>query len=180
MNFSKKNHPNLGIKENSVSKKLFTTIVLIVGLMFTASSQEISKHAIGIRTGDNDGFNNEISYQHGINDVNRVELDLGFRNNKNYDVWKLSGIYQWVWNIDGSFNWYAGFGAGIGSWNNKNTDFIVDDGLFVNAAGNIGVEYNFDIPLLISLDFRPELGIVNDFGDDDLGLDIALGLRYQF
>ena len=40
------------------------------------------------------------------------------------------------------------------------------------------IEYDFDIPLLISLDFRPELG----FGDinDDLDFDIALGIRYQF
>ena len=51
-----------------------------------------------------------------------------------------------------------------------------DTSLFV--AGDIGIEYDFDIPLLISLDFRPELG----FGDfnDDLDFDIALGLRYQF
>ena len=94
-------------------------------------------------------------------------------------TWKLSGIYQWVFNIDGGFNWYAGFGAGIGTWNNK-TNADVDDGLFVNADGNIGIEYNFEIPLLISLDFRPEFGIVNDFGDNDLDLDLALGIRYQF
>ena len=90
----------------------------------------------------------------------------------------MSGIHQWVWNIDGGFNWYAGFGAGIGNVDVKNFDD--DDGLFVNAVGNIGVEYNFDIPLLISLDFRPEIGLVNDFGNNDFDLDIALGLRYQF
>ncbi|NNK72791.1 MAG: hypothetical protein HKO94_06335, partial [Flavobacteriaceae bacterium] len=46
------------------------------------------------------------------------------------------------------------------------------------AAGDIGIEYDFNIPLLISLDFRPEIG----FGDfnDDLDFDIALGIRYQF
>ncbi len=27
------------------------------------------------------------------------------------------------------------------------------------AAGDIGIEYNFDIPLQLSLDFRPEIGI---------------------
>jgi hypothetical protein len=160
-------------------KKLFVTIVLLIGFIFNISAQEISPHAIGIRTGDNDGFGVEISYQKGMGDINRFELDLGFRDNKNYDAWKLSGIYQWVWNIDGNFNWYTGFGAGIGSWNNK-TNVNIDDGLFVNAVGDIGIEYNFDIPLLISLDFRPEFGIVNDFGDNDLDLDIALGLRYQF
>ena len=147
--------------------------------MFNLSAQEVSQHAIGIRTGDNDGFGVEVSYQKKMGAINRFELDLGFRDNKNFDAWKLSGIYQWVWNIDGNFNWYAGFGGGIGSWNNKTT-LNIDDGLFVNAVGNIGIEYNFDIPLLISLDFRPEFGIVNDFGDNDLDLDIALGLRYQF
>jgi hypothetical protein len=48
----------------------------------------------------------------------------------------------------------------------------------VFVAGNVGIEYIFDIPLLLSLDFRPELG----FGDfnDDLDFDIALGIRYRF
>jgi len=160
-------------------KKLFFTIAVFIGFVFASSAQDISPNAIGIRTGDNDGFGYEASYQRKMSDINRLELDLGFRDNKNFDIWKLSGVYQWVWNLDGGFNWYAGFGAGIGSFSDKN-DVDADDGLFVNADGNIGIEYNFEIPLLISLDFRPEFGIVNDFGDNDLGLDIALGLRYQF
>ncbi|MGB5362773.1 MAG: hypothetical protein WBN17_05665 [Aureibaculum sp.] len=159
-------------------KKLFFTAILIIGSLYSASAQDISEHAIGIRTGDNDGFGYAISYQRKMKDINRFEVDLGFRDNKNFDAWKLTGLYQWVWNIDGGFNWYAGFGAGIGTYNNKfNND---DDGLFVNADGNIGIEYNFEFPLLISIDFRPEFGIINDFGDNDLDLDIALGIRYQF
>ncbi|NNJ80558.1 MAG: hypothetical protein HKP11_00040, partial [Flavobacteriaceae bacterium] len=49
---------------------------------------------------------------------------------------------------------------------------------FLIAAGDIAIEYDFDIPLLLSLDFRPEFG----FGDyrDDVDFDIALGIRYQF
>ena len=160
-------------------KKLVIVIIIGVSFMFNLSAQEVSSHAIGIRSGDNDGFGVEVSYQKKMGDINRLELDLGFRDNKNYDAWKLSGIYQWVWNVDGGFNWYAGFGAGIGSWDNKST-INIDDGLFVNAVGNIGIEYNLEIPLLISLDFRPEFGIVDDFGDNDLDLDIALGIRYQF
>ena len=159
-------------------KKLIFTAMLIIGSLYHTSAQDISEHAIGIRTGDNDGFGYAISYQRKIKDINRFEVDLGFRDNKNFDAWKLTGLYHWVWNIDGGFNWYAGFGAGIGTYNNKfNND---DDGLFVNADGNIGIEYNFEIPLLISIDFRPEFGIINDFGDNDLDLDIALGIRYQF
>ncbi|MDJ0644639.1 MAG: hypothetical protein QNJ57_01520 [Flavobacteriaceae bacterium] len=161
-------------------KKLIFTALLLLGFLTYTQAQDISSHALGIRTGDNDGFGVEISYQKSIKNNNRLEFDLGFRDNKNYDAWKLSGIYQWVWNIDGNFNWYAGFGAGIGSIDIARDNFDGDDGLFVNANGNIGVEYDFDIPLLISIDFRPEFGLINDFGDNDLDLDIALGLRYQF
>ncbi len=160
-------------------KKLVVTSILLIGLIFNVSAQEVSPHAIGIRTGDNDGFNTEVSYQRKIKSNNRFEATLGHRNNKNFDAWKLTGIYQWVMNIDGGFNWYAGFGAGLGNWDNKTT-LNRNDGFFVNAAGNIGVEYNFEIPLLISIDFRPEVGVINDISDNDLDFDIALGVRYQF
>lgn len=159
--------------------KVFLTIVLCLGYFYITSAQEVSPHAIGIRTGGNDGFNTEISYQRKIKDTNRLEFDLGYRNNKNFDAWKLSGLYQWVMNIDGGINWYAGFGAGLGNWNNNST-LVRDDGFFVNAAGSIGIEYNFEIPLLISIDFRPEIGLINDISNDDLDFDIALGIRYQF
>ena len=52
---------------------------------------------------------------------------------------------------------------------------------FIFAAGDIGIEYNFDIPLLISLDFRPEIAFGDErYNNNDLDFDIALGLRYQF
>jgi len=85
--------------------------------------------------------------------------------------------------LDGNFNWYYGVGGGLG-----NVDFrsipngsVDDGGLFIFGAGDIGIEYNFDIPLLLSLDFRPEIGIVGYDGfSDNFDFDIALGIRYQF
>ncbi len=174
----KENNKGYTVLMNVVVKKVMLIIIALMAFAYSAKAQEISSNAIGLRFGDNDGFGVEVSYQHKLNDAKRLEVDLGFRNNNNFDIWKLTGIHQWVWNIDGGFNWYAGAGAGIGNVNIKNFDD--DDGLFVNVAGNIGVEYNFDIPLLISLDFRPEIGVVNDFGNNDLDLDLALSLRYQF
>ena len=66
--------------------------------------------------------------------------------------------------------------------NNNNNGFSDDDdGFFLFVAGEIGVEYNFDIPLLISLDTRPEIGIIGFDGfDNNFLFDVALGLRYQF
>ncbi len=161
-----------------------TTFFSIVLLFATAtlSAQDISDHALGLRLGDSDGFGAEISYQKSIGRYNRAEFNLGWRDSRNFDAFKLAGVYQWVHQLDGNFNWYYGVGGGLGS-----VDFEPvpngdnDDGLFVFAAGDIGVEYNFDIPLLLSLDFRPEIGILGYDGfNDNFDFDIALGIRYQF
>lgn len=163
-------------------KKLLIAACFIVAFGFQSQAQSISEHAIGLRFGGNNGYGAEISYQNALGDNNRLELDLGWRNNDNFDAFKLTGLYHWVWNIDGGFNWFAGFGAGLGSVSYDNGyrdgDFDDDSEVFVFGAGNIGIEYNFDFPLLIALDFRPEIGS-GDY-NNDLDLDIALALRYQF
>ncbi|MER3375410.1 MAG: hypothetical protein RIM83_12305 [Allomuricauda sp.] len=148
--------------------------ILFVLATVSLSAQSISKNALGIRIGDNDGFGGEISYQRYLHENNRLEFDLGWRDSNNVDAFKLVGLYQWVMPIDGGFNWYVGAGAGIGSFDAGN-----NDGVFALVAGDLGIEYDFEIPLLISLDMRPELGFNDDYSDD-LDLDIALGLRYQF
>lgn len=163
-------------------KKIFLTIIAIGGLIFTANAQEISENAIGLRLGDSDGFGAEISYQRALNDSNRLEFDLGWRSGKNWDGFKLAGLYQWVMALDGNFNWYVGVGGGLGSYSWDEAFPGGDDSeTFVFAAGDVGIEYNFDIPLLISLDVRPEIGFGDEiYGNDDLDFDIALGIRYQF
>ncbi|MDG1572801.1 hypothetical protein OZ410_10785 [Robiginitalea sp. M366] len=138
------------------------------------SAQSISKNALGLRLGDNDGFGGEVSYQRYLSENNRLEFDLGWRDANDVEAFKLVGLYQWVFPLEGNFNWYVGAGAGLGAF-----DTGVDDGTFALVAGDLGIEYNFNIPLLLSLDFRPELGF-NDTYSDDLDLDIALGIRYQF
>ncbi len=160
-------------------KKLFLFSLLVIGFTTWSYGQEISKNALGLRLGDSDGFGAELSYQRGLGDSNRLEFDLGWRDGSNFDAFKLVGLYQWVMPIENRFNWYVGAGAGLGSWSWKNSyTGADDDGIFALLAGDIGIEYNFDIPLLLSLDFRPELGL-SDF-NSDVDLDIALGIRYQF
>ena len=152
-------------------------LLLVIGLLFTATfsvnSQEVSDNAIGIRFGDNSGLGGEISYQKKMNEINRLEINLGLRNTKNSDSFKATGIYQWVWSLENRFNWFAGFGAGIGS--------VKAGGIsetFFFGTGNIGIEYNFESPILISLDYRPEFGFSDIY--NGLNSDIALSVRYQF
>ncbi len=160
-----------------MKKKIIVTVILLV-VGFTMNAQEISPNALGLRLGSNNGFGGEISYQARLSSDNRLELDLGLRNGNNYDGYKLTGVYQWVMPIENRFNWYVGVGGGLGSYNYKDNN---NRDTFVFAAGDIGIEYNFSIPLLISLDYRPEIYFGNAaYNNDGFNSDIALGLRFQF
>ena len=166
-------------------KKLFLSAFLLLGLVLSTNAQD-RQNALGLRLGENDGFGFEVSYQRLLASNNRLEVDLGWRDSDNYNAFKIVGLYQWVWNIEGGFNWYAGVGGGFGTWSfdkdNRPPYYDGDDdnGFYALLAGDIGIEYNFDIPLQLSLDFRPEIYFADDFREDDFGPDIALGVRYRF
>ncbi|TGV01271.1 outer membrane beta-barrel protein [Flavivirga rizhaonensis] len=162
-------------------KKLLLLSVAIFGFTFISNAQSISDNAIGLRLGDSDAFGAEVSYQRALGDNNRLEVDFGWRNGRDYDGFKLAGLYQWVFPLDGSFHWYVGAGGGLGSYSIDLSNNRDETDTFLFAAGDIGIEYNFEIPLLISLDARPEIGFGDDaYDNDDLDFDIALSVRYQF
>ncbi|AFL82190.1 hypothetical protein Aeqsu_2739 [Aequorivita sublithincola DSM 14238] len=165
-------------------KKSVFLILTIIGLGLQANAQEIAKNAIGIRLSESDGFGPEVNYQRALGDSNRLELGLAFHSKRNWDAVKLTGIYQWVWNIDGGFNWYAGpgVGAGIVNYDRKYKDYPNDDRYkdseaFAFLTGDVGIEYSFDFPLLISFDFRPQANLNYR---DDVTFDVGLSARYQF
>ncbi|MFB9057404.1 hypothetical protein ACFFU9_11700 [Mariniflexile ostreae] len=158
-----------------MKKLIIPVLTLFIAFScFLGNAQDVSKNALGLRIGDNGGFGAEVSYQRYLKSNNRLEFDLGWRDSNDVDAFKLIGLYQWVMPIENRFNWFVGAGAGIGAFDGNGYD-----GTFGVIAGDIGIEYSFEIPLMLSLDFRPELGF-NDKYSDDLDLDIALGIRYQF
>ncbi|SDR72775.1 outer membrane insertion C-terminal signal [Polaribacter sp. KT25b] len=151
-------------------KKTLLVFGLFLATTLSINAQDIADNSIGLRLGGNDGFGSEVTYQRKLEDNNRLEINLGLRDSFN-DV-KLTGLYEWVWSLENQFNWYAGAGAGIYDANKTS----------IFASGVVGVEYNFDIendiPLLISLDYRPEIGITGSL--DGLNSDFGLSVRYQF
>lgn len=159
-------------------KKILLTLTLAVAGLTAQAQESISQNAIGLRFSHNDGFGPEVSYQRLLNSGNRLEFDLGWRQSNNFDSFKLTGLYQWVWNIQGGFHWYAGFGASVGSWKHEYGNFK-DSGAIVALDGNIGVEYNFDFPLQVFVDFRPEI-YLTDYHDNNFGPDFGLGARFKF
>ena len=159
-------------------KKVLLLLSFFTGII--GFGQEISKNAVGLRLGSNDGFGAEVSYQRQLSSNNRLELDLGWRNSKDVGAAKIVGLYQWIWEIDNNFNWYAGAGGGLGTWS-SNFQGNKNSGTFVFGAGDIGIEYKLDIPIQISLDFRPEIYFNSSgYRSSNFGSDIGLGIRYTF
>ncbi|MGM9806215.1 MAG: hypothetical protein ACI3Z7_07285 [Candidatus Aphodosoma sp.] len=158
-------------------KKFLLVVVLAVGAITFASAQP---RAIGGRL----GYGVAVSYQHGLGERNMVNLDVDFPGF--YGI-GAAATYDWIfpitsWQEKGSWNWYAGVGAGLA--------FNFHNYMSVGVAGRIGVEYNFWFPMQLSLDWRPVIGPNfwfdhgnhNSVGFHYNGLydGIALGIRYLF
>jgi len=158
-------------------KKIILTLALVVSMVSAIKVQADNK-AIGLRLGGGFGGGAEISYQQPLDKSNRLEVDLGL----NSWGFGLNGIYQWVWDLsdlgDG-FNWYAGVGAGIGTYNfNYGNDIHANRDFSIGVLGQVGLEYKFEIPLTLSLDYRPGIYFVPSFNGSYDG--ICLGARYRF
>jgi len=149
-------------------KKIILSLIFTVSFVSALTAQADSK-AIGLRL----GYGAELSYQQPLGNANRLELDLGL----NYWGFGLSGVYQWVWNLSESspgLKWYAGVGAGLGSYHYSSNL----NSLGIGILGQIGIEYNFNIPLQLSLDYRPGIYIIPAFWGSYDG--ICLSARYLF
>ena len=116
-----------------MKKLLF--IVTLISLSAVAGAQ-ISSNALGARLYGGDSFSGaELSYQKGLNDRNRLELDASFGFSSEFTRVALVGIYHWDWNIAGGFNWYVGPGASV-AYDNFNENSYVNIGL----GGQIGID----------------------------------------
>lgn len=145
-------------------KKTILILVAILGLSFMAAAQP---RALGVRA----GYGGELSYQHGFG-ANFGEFDLGWWHNHI----NIVGVYDFILGGNGDVNVYLGPGAQLSIWND---DVDRSSNLNVGLAGQLGVEWNIpQIPLQLSLDWRPVFFFLNDggFGYDSVGL----GIRYRF
>ncbi len=131
-------------------KKLVFTIAIMLGFTVCVVAQPRS---IGGRI----GYGFDAAYQHSVGD-NRISLEVGLPG---FSGIEAAATYDWVfpinsWDNAGSWNWYAGVGAGVGYRWYYST--YVNPDISVGVAGRIGVEYNFEFPLTLSVDWRPIIG----------------------
>jgi len=149
-------------------KKLALTL-MILSFGLTAFSQ-IPPNTLGLRLGGGFGFDWEASYQRACREHSRIELGLGMGINSGYNGLNVSSTYQWVWNINGGFNWFAGPGAQIGS---RAGNF------YMGLHGQVGLEYFFsEIPIQIGIDTRPTIGIAN--AANGFEINVNASIRYVF
>jgi hypothetical protein len=164
-------------------KKQLFVLLMCATFGFSVDAQ-VNSHAIGLRGGlGNFGRGGEVSYQHGLGEANRLEVDLGWRGNNGagngYSHIALTAIYHWVWNLDGGLNWFVGPGAQLGLYSHKYDSS--NDGLTLGLGGQLGIEYDFNelgAPIQLGLDARPMWGFIG--GTSGFGYGGALSVRYTF
>ena len=137
--------------------------LLAIGHMPTAQAQAYQT-AVGIRAGLGSG----LSMKHFISRYTALEGIIESR----YDGLNAVLLHEWQQGKLGEYGveWYYGAGAHIGAWNGGthqpwfNEDYNRVHHVF-GVDGVIGMEYTFeDIPLNLSLDWRPAFNITEHTG----------------
>lgn len=138
---------------------IFVVVLVMSGLCFVKAQD----NALGVRlTGGA-----ELTYQRLLTPANRLEFNLGW----GWNTTAVTGYYQWVNHLTDGLKWYIGPGAGLG---------LFDSSTNLGVGGIVGMEYNFDVPLQISLDWRPMLNLGGSHDSNYGSANIGLSLRYRF
>lgn len=147
-------------------KKLLTILICLFMSLYIMAQPR----AIGLRIGSI----YELSYQHSVGS-DFVEVDLGLWTSRTLQA---TVVYDFIfaspnW-TEGTWNWYAGPGIGLG---------LTNEFMYLGIAGQVGLEYEFaSIPLVLSADVKPMLSLgVHGAGFYPGSLvNICLGVKYSF
>lgn len=147
---------------------------LLCGVL-SVSAQDYNS-AIGLQGGLYNGvsFRTMISSDQAIEGIVSARYG-GFRATLLYEIQHAFPSAQ-------RLHWYYGGGAHIGTYNtgnyNKQLDGASTTSVFIGVDGIIGMEYNFDFPLNLSLDWKPSFNLIG-YGTF-IGDGFALSARYYF
>jgi hypothetical protein len=150
-----------------MKKLLLLVAVATISLTTKAQNESSYKNAVGVRLGSSvPAIKSGITYKHFFNKA-AVEGILSFG-----DGVAICGLYEIHKPISSVENlqWLIGFGGYLGINNSTNN---------VGAAGIIGLDYKFsNVPLNLTLDWKPELNIVSKVGFEASG--IGFSARFTF
>jgi len=148
-------------------KKLLLLLLVVFSFSLTTKAQNESsyKNAIGVRLGSNvPAIKSGITYKHFIGN-NALEGILSFG-----DGVGICGLYEIHKPLSTeNLQWLIGFGGYV--------NFSSDSK--VGAAGIIGLDYKFsNIPLNLTVDWKPELNIITKVGFEASG--VGFSARFTF
>ena len=157
-------------------KKIIFVSLLTTAIAFTASSQSY-KTAVGVRLSSSAAIvNNSISLKHFLNERSAIEALFSFG-----DPIALAALYEVhkPFSTEG-LQWFYGGGGYIGfvkTWNPAKNQNETD--VNFGAQGVIGLDYKFtNIPLNLSLDWKPELNLISDINFEPAA--IGFTVRFTF
>lgn len=158
-----------------MKKSLFILLLTAaIGFGYTATAQDY-KTAVGVRLSSSSAIvNNSVSFKHFFNETAAVEALFSFG-----DPLAIGALYELHKPIgESGVKWFYGGGGYLGfvkTYNvNKAKNEIEPN---FGAQGVVGLDYKFvNIPLNLSLDWKPELNIVKDINFEPA----AIGFTARF
>ncbi|MBI1341850.1 MAG: hypothetical protein GC171_02825 [Terrimonas sp.] len=148
--------------------KKFVITFLTGILLVTASHAQDYKTGLGIRLSSAGAVvNNAVTFKFFLNEKSAIEAMFAFG-----DPTALGALYEVHKPINNTqgLKWFYGAGGYIG--------FSKPDPL-VGAQGIVGLDYKFqNLPLNLSLDWKPELNIISDINFEPSAL--GLSIRFTF
>lgn len=157
-------------------KKALLIIAVLVSSAAVALAQPKS---IGGRLGN---YGVDVSYENYVSrGADFLEFGLGLDNGFSTSSFHVDGIYNFMiiqpnWTSVGTWGFYAGPGASVALWKNSDDENTV----YAGFVGNVGLEYTFSFPLLLSVDFRPRLMFGDGGVRGDGPFSLGVGVRYAF
>lgn len=149
-------------------KKFLAVLAITLCIGHSSKAQDYST-AIGIRLAPSAAFVGAgFTIKHFIKENNAVEGILGIGNGGI----SIGGLYEWhnPINTVENLQWFAGAGAYVAFLNSTSA---------IGATGIVGLDYKFaEIPLNISLDWKPELNIISTIGFE--GNAVGISARFTF
>lgn len=153
-------------------RKIFTilfSLVLLGGISSQAIAQDVEDRLeLGFRLNLTDAFfDAAVDATYNISSGNRIHGNL-FIGNGGLGV---DLIHDWTFSFDGNRRliFYPGLGGSL---------YFLNDDVVLGVTGEAGLEYRFDIPLSLGIDYRliftltPETNLANN--------GLGLNLRYRF
>jgi hypothetical protein len=167
-------------------KKILGTSILIVLISLAGYSQSTYRHAIGGRIGSGYYDIFSASYKTFLGDSpGALEFNFGFRPYSGAYNWvnlSFSASYQYHFDIEAveGLKWFIGGGLTAFNSFSSNSSY---SGFGLGFFPTGGADYKFsEIPLNISLDFRPTIQIIKpyDYYDNFYFANFGLAARYTF